>query len=147
MKKLNVRLKKQVIMQYDYNKTKKKLENLIAKIAELECVFVNIKFPTITPSYEFRYECFTKKKVDKVGNYVERKLDTEAEIDELYSTLTKATELLTDSERYYFVEGILNGLSEEIIASNLNVSRTGFIPVKESCVIKMALALGLAVRK
>lgn len=141
------KLKKQIIMQYDYQKTKEKLENLLAKISELECIFVNIKFPTITPNYEFKYECFTQKKVDKVGNYVERKLDTEAEIDELYDSLTKATQLLSDSERYYFVENMLNGLSEEIISANLNVSRTGFIPIKESCVIKLALALGIAVRK
>lgn len=139
------RLKKEVVMQYDYIKTKKNLEKLISKISVLECKFMNIKFPTITPSYEFKYECFTQKRVDKVGNYIERKLDTEADIDELYQALTEATELLTADERYYFVETFLKDLSEEVVIANLNKSKTGFIPIKESCVIKLGIALGVAI--
>lgn len=145
--KINKLLKKEIISQFDYIKTKKNLENLLTKISMLEFKYINIKFPTITPQYEFRYECFTNKKVDKVGNYVETKLDTEAEVDLLYATLSKATKLLTDSERYYFVENMFNNISEETIASKLNLSRTGFIPIKESCVIKIALSLGIAVKK
>lgn len=40
--------------------------------------------PTITPSYEIKYEMFTNNFIDKVGNYVEKKLDKLKEIDLIY---------------------------------------------------------------
>ena len=81
---LNPILKNSFIELFDFAKTKKNIDSFMEQIEEWKYTFLHLSPPSITQNYEIRYEQFTSNITDKVGKYVQRKVDLEQEVDYYY---------------------------------------------------------------
>ena len=141
-------LKKKVIDSFNYEACKQKLIDLIDYyyIYNLEYHYIN--FPTITPSYEIKYDSnkdFTPS--SKTERYVINKISNEEEVKEFYNDMYEALKNLTLEELKYFNLYYIYKRSENYIMYELNINERYFKILKKSCVIKMALFFHIAVRK
>lgn len=143
---LNPILKNSFIELFDFAKTKKNVDSFMDQIEEWKYAVLHLTPPSITPSYEIRYEKFTQNITDKVGKFVQRKVDLEQEVDYYYQLLSEALHRLNLKELDYFNMSYYNRLSDELIADRLNIGETMIAHVKRSCIIKIALGLDKAER-
>jgi hypothetical protein len=142
----NPLLKNSFLAKFDFEKTKDNLDELMDKIEDWKYSYLNLLPPKITNNYEVRYEKFNLIVSDKVGDYVEKKIDMEKEIDAIYQLLGKALVRLNHFELDFFNMSYYNRLSESIIGTRLNVGHTQLLHIKKSCIIKIAMGLDKAVR-
>ena len=54
---------------------------------------------------------------------------------------------MTKSEQIYWNISVISQASQSTIMNALKVSRTGLIPIRDSCIIKFAMIFGIAVLK
>lgn len=120
----------------------KKLQRKLISLLKLNLIFQTLKKPTITCNYEVRYECFVPRKVDKVGDYVTRKITQEEQIRELYSEITSSLKFLSKLEFKYFLICLYYKESQAEFMRQTGATRTSFYQIKDSCVVKMAGAMG-----
>ena len=72
----------------NYIETKKNVdEKILYRYEEYKYKCHEIIPPKISQNFEVRYESFTMNFSDKVGNYVQKKLDLMKEADDFYSEL------------------------------------------------------------
>ena len=135
----NPLLSKNDLLKYDTEYCYEKVTKEIDKFIKAQLNFPNIKKPTITCNYEVRYECFVPRKVDKVGDYVTKKITQEEQIRELYSEITSSLKFLSKLEFKYFLICLYYKESQ---AEFMGATRTSFYQIKDSCVVKMAGAMG-----
>lgn len=138
---------KKEIEKYDYDKCYKKVKEKVKEFRLSYHEYPNIPKPKITPSYEVRYECFLPTKIDKVGKYIEQKVDEEIHIKKLYSLFVQAFSLLNKNEYSYLFNCLFFDKSENSIIKDLDITRFKFNEIRESCIIKVAKTLGVAVLK
>lgn len=143
----NTLLSLRIVEQYDYAKTKLEVDKIMLNFEEDRYKYSELPQPTITPSYEIKYEMFTNNFIDKVGNYVEKKLDKLKEIDLFYQKLSTIINTMTCPERVYFLDSYFRKRAETIICEKLNMSSSSLARIKASCILKIALAFDKAVRK
>ncbi len=138
----NPLLSKNDLLKYDTEYCYEKVTKEIDKFIKAQLNFPNIKKPTITCNYEVRYECFVPRKVDKVGDYVTRKITQEEQIRELYSEITSSLKFLSKLEFKYFLICLYYKESQAEFMRQTGATRTSFYQIKDSCVVKMAGAMG-----
>ncbi len=139
----NSLLDEEEIKEHSYEKCRLKVEEKVKKYLKATFKFMNLIPPRITVNYEMRYNSFTPNAIDKVGNYVERKVDAEREAREIYSTINQVWDRLSYNERVYFTEVLLYKHSENCAIEKMkDASRHLLKQIKESCVIKVAMAFG-----
>lgn len=141
----NTLLSSNITSQYNYDGCRKNVEKLLDEYARLNFKYINIKPPKITSNYEFRYESYVPRKADPVGNSVELKFDTELEVKQFYSQISDLVDLMSNDEFKFFTEILLGHKSEDYICEKMGISRTGLVPIKTSCVVKMAMAFKIEV--
>ena len=123
----------------NYIETKKNVDDeILYKYEEYKYKFHEILPPSISQNYEVRYESFTVNFSDKVGNYVQRKLDLMQEADEFYKDLSNAMQSLNLDEIVYF-KYYLNGISEDSMCERLNTNKCSLKRIKMSAIIKIAM--------
>ena len=104
----NPLLSKNDLLKYDTEYCYEKVTKEIDRFIKAQLNFPNIKKPTITCNYEVRYECFVPRKVDKVGDYVTKKITQEEQIkislshDTKDSVVRRSTELGLSGTSEYF---------------------------------------------
>lgn len=139
----NSLLDEEEIKEHSYEKCRLKVEEKVKKYLRATFKFMNLIPPRITVNYEMRYNSFTPNTVDKVGKYVEKKIDAENEAKEIFNTINKVWDRLSYNERVYFTEVLLYKHSENYAIEKMkNASRHLLKQIKESCVIKVAMAFG-----
>ena len=139
----NLLLSNEEIKVHDFEKCKKIVEKKVQKYLRSCFKFINLIPPKITANYEMRYEAFTPATKDTTGNYVSKKVDAEIEALEIYSIINQIWERLSYNERVYFTEVLLYKKSENYAIEQMNdITRHLFKQVKESCIIKVAMAFG-----
>ena len=135
----NSLLDEEEIKEHSYEKCRLKVEEKVKKYLKATFKFMNLIPPRITVNYN----SFTPNAIDKVGNYVERKVDAEREAREIYSTINQVWDRLSYNERVYFTEVLLYKHSENCAIEKMkDASRHLLKQIKESCVIKVAMAFG-----
>ena len=139
MKEEYALLSLRLVKSRNYVETKRNVDEIMYKFEEYRFKYHNILPPTITKNYEVRYESNSDMVGDKVGNFVQRKVDLEIEIKEFYDKLAESLKMLNSKELLYFKQSYLNKLTEEAIAELLNISRESLKRIKESCIIKIAM--------
>lgn len=125
---------------YCFNEVQQKIDNYV--IAQSE--YPQINKPRITQNYEIRYEMYIPKKIDKVGDYVEKIITKEEEIIQLYSDVAASLTALSKDEFTYFLECIYFRKSNYECRKITNFTRGYCSDLRDSCVIKLAKALGVA---
>lgn len=141
----NCLLDKNIINEYDIELTKNEVIKLINKYQKLKYKYINLPAPKITTNYEIRYECFLPYQKNNSVNIIDLKLDTEIEIKKFYSLILDVINKMNKKERTFFYEKLMNKKSEDYVAELLNISRKGLQPIKNSCIIKFALAFNIEV--
>lgn len=138
---------KKDIAQYDLVYCTKEVLDKINQYSVAQYEFPNIPKPKLTANYEIIYESLTPKKIDKVGKFVEMKLDKEKEIQDLYDDIVIGVHHLTSDEYVYLVECLLKGRSENFVIEKLDSTRFMFDRMKESFIVKMAIAFNVIKKK
>lgn len=136
-------LEKKFLAQYDLEKTEENVLEIMSKFFKAQYKFTGIMPPRMTSNYELRYEGFSNFNYnDSLGNYVETKLDSKQDIINFYNIIAVAISRMNSFERVYYAEFLLNGKSERYTADVIGVSRTVLTQIKNSCILKIALAFG-----
>ena len=138
---LSIRL----VKSRNYSECKKNVDELMYKFEECRFRYHHINPPKITQNYEIRLEGFIPIVSDPVGNYVEKKIDSEKEVEKFYNDLAGAFRTLSISELVYIKNAYYNRLKEELICDLLNMSRDSLRRIKESAIIKIAMYFGVDV--
>lgn len=139
----NLLLSNEEIKTHDFEKCKKLVDKKVQKYLRYHYIFINLIPPKITRDYEMRYEAFTPSIKDDTGNYVTKKVDAEIEALEIYSIINHLWERLSYNERVYFTEVLLHKRSENYAIDHMrDTTRHLFKQIKESCIIKSAMAFG-----
>ena len=138
---------KKDIAEYDLSYCYEKVLEKIEQYNKAHYEFPNITKPKLTANYEIIYEYFTSKKIDNVSKFVQIKLDKEQEIQELYDDIIIGVKLLTFEEYDYLVECLLKGRSENKVIEKLKSSRFLLDKIKESFIVKMAIALNVVKKR
>lgn len=135
-------LDKKFLAQYDLVKTEKNVSTIMNNFFKAQYKYLGIQPPRITANYEVCYEMSSNVCHDTLGNFIADKLDTKEKIVNFYNIMAGAIQRMNTYERVYYTEFLLNGHSERYTADRIGVSRNGMIPIKNSCIVKIALAFG-----
>lgn len=144
---INCLLNSKIINRYNMSATRNNVEDLLGKYVSLQYKYLNITPPRITTNYEIRCESYSPTITDKVSYYVEKKFETEQEVKEFYQEIKIVLDNLTKDERIVLTQNLINMVSESITADFIGISRTGLKPIKQSCILKLALAFNIEVLK
>lgn len=141
-------LDKKFLSNFDLVKTEENVMQIMTDFFKAQYKFMKVSPPRMTSNYEVKFESFSTLNVsDCLGQYVETKLDSEQEIIKFYNVMTDTIKRLNIAEKVYYTEFLLNGRSERFTAERIGVSRNGIQPIKNSCIVKIALAFGKEVEK
>lgn len=143
----NSLLSKRIIDKYDYGKSKEEVIKIITNLEEARYKYGNLVFPSISSNFEIKFNSNISYTNDKVSNYVERKLDGLEYINETNQKLSEVSCTFTKEESQYFINYFLYKKSEDFICEEMIISKNSLIPIKESCVIKIALMFDKAIIK
>lgn len=133
----NVLLSKNIVKKYDINKTKECIKEILEELEEAKFVAKILIEPTITPTNNISFSSNKSYTYDKVGNFIEKKLDTLKFIEETNKTLDYVCKTFSLREQKYFLNYFIYKKSEEKICELMHFSRTSLVPMKESCIVKM----------
>lgn len=141
-------LDKKFLSNFDLEKTEENVMQIMSDFFKAQYKFMRVQPPRMTSNYDVKFESHSSLRVsDCLGNYVETKLDSEQEIIRFYNIMADTIMRMNITEKVYYTELLLNGRSERYTAEKIGVSRNGMIPIKNSCIVKIALAFGKEIEK
>lgn len=141
-------LDKKFLSNFDLEKTEENVMQIMSDFFKAQYKFMRISPPRMTANYEIRFESISSVNgSDCIGKYVEAKLDSEKEIIKFYNVMADTIMRMNIDEKVYYTEYLLNGKSERYTAEKIGVSRKGLGLIKNSCIVKIALAFGKEVEK
>ncbi len=141
-------LDKKFLSNFDLEKTEENVMQIMSNFFKAQYKFMKVLPPRMTSNYEVKFESHSSLRAsDCLGNYVETKLDSEQEIMKFYHVMADTIMRMNIAEKVYYTEFLLNSRSERFTAERIGVSRNGIIPIKNSCIVKIALAFGKEVEK
>lgn len=82
----NPLLKNIFLLEFNFEESKKGVDELMRNIEEWKYSYINLIPPKITSNYEIRYEKLNFTTTDKIGDFVEKKVDMEIMIDKIYQS-------------------------------------------------------------
>lgn len=136
-------LDKRFLSNFDLEKTEENVIEIMNDFFKAQYQFMRISPPRMTSNYEVRFESLSSINfADCVGKYVETMLDSEQDIIKFYNIMANTITRMNIDEKVYYTEYLLNRKSEHYTAEKIGVSRKGMIPIKNSCIVKIALAFG-----
>lgn len=138
----NLLLSSDEIKLHNYEKCEEIVSKKIQKYLRSHFRVINLSPPRITVNYDMVWHPSSLIS-DSTGNFVARKIDAEAEAMEIYKIISSVWELLSYNERVYFTEVLLYKKSENYAIDQMkDITRYLLKQVKESCIIKLAMAFG-----
>lgn len=143
----NSLLSKKIVDKYDYGKCKEKVLEILRELEEARYIYGNMVFPNISPNLEIKFNSNITFS-DKTSKYVEVKFDTLNYINEVNRKLEEVVSTFTKEEKQYFIQYLLYKKSEDYICEEIIfINKNSLIPIKESCIVKLALSFGKAILK
>lgn len=142
-------LTKKIIEQYDMRKTKANVDELLGKYKQCKFDYFASQraLDNVTSCYTPKYSQHCICSNDKVGNNVAKKVDSINFIEYVDEILQPLLDSFDPKERKYYSYCLINESSEQILADALNISRTGLKPIRDNCLLKIALAFKIAILK
>lgn len=136
-------LDKDEIFKYNIEECFKNVKKKIKEFKLKQSRYPEYSSPIITSNYNIRYECF----VSKINRPTERSADLKDEIQNLYSDFVIALRSFTKNEFHYFNSCLYHNNSANSVINDLNTTYYLFKEIKESCIVKLAMALEVEVLK
>lgn len=130
-------LDKDVISKYDIDECLEEVNKKIKEFKLKQSRYPEFSTPIITSNYNIRYDCF----ISKINRPTEKKVELKDEIQQLYSDFVIALRSFTKNEFHYFNGCLYHNRSINSIINELNTTYYLFKEIKESCIIKLAMAL------
>lgn len=141
------RLSSEAVKKYDYNATKKNVDQFMEPLYELIFRYKNITPPTISMRIHETNIQHLNNPTSPVENYVIKKITTEEEVKKYYAAIQSIFDMLSNEEQICFKSIYFDGISEIECAEILNVNKNTITVIRKSATIKFALALDIAVMK
>ena len=128
--------------EYDKKEVEKRFKDLLKNIQEVQFKFLDLAVPNISQNYEIRYEKFTVNISDPTYNIAVKRIETRDELIKTYTILKKVyDQSLSYAEKVIFTDFFIINRSREVIEEKLHCGNERFYHIKNSCLIKFALAL------
>lgn len=136
--------------KYDMKQTKINVVKIIQNYKEMKA-----KFIYLATLHELGLTAYNienvHNKISSGNNFTDKidvKMDIENELQIKKSILDKLNSSFTENEKKYYDYCLQNNKSEERLRDRLGgLSKLGLLPIKNSCVLKIALAFNKAVTK
>jgi len=142
-----VLLRTSVIEKYDCELTKIFIKKIVTAYVEAK---YNMLLPLKDVKSSNPSNALVGDKInyaDRIGDSVEFKCDNEIEAKRLEADLNYVYENMTVEEKLYWNIVIMKEKSSSVVEEALGLSKIGIKPIKDSCIIKVGMLLGIAVFK
>lgn len=129
-----------IIKYYYYTDLKKDIVNIFRKFVYSKYLITkkdNFNLKSNTNSFEVLTKSNTIN--DKVGDYIEKKIDLNIWSKDLYNILVCLSSRLTYEETTYLISSFFESKSEEEISEKLGICRKTLYKIKKSCLVKIKL--------
>ena len=140
-------LSSEVIKKYDYEKTKKKVDQFMGQFEENYFKYLSVLPPNITSHLSEIKVQMSNLSNSAIERYVLKRIEKENEFIEYLNIILKIVDNLTLSEQQFFKGIYFRGNKIDTMFRQFQVADRTFIKNKKSTIIKFALALNLAVLK
>lgn len=137
----------QRIKKYNYKETRLNVDVFMDDFNESFFKYINITPKSLCSKLKDVVVDFTKSNTSYIEQYVERKDEAEREYLEKLDNILNILDNLNAQEQYFIKGTYFHELSESAIRDKLQVSKNGMDHVKQSAIIKFALAFNLAEEK
>lgn len=131
-------LSENTIDDYYYSNLRKDLEVIFNKFKDSKYL-IHYQNDYNLKSNPFEVNRNTNRINDKVGNYIEKKLDLSIWSKDLYNILINLSEELTIKETIYLTSTFFDNKTEEEIEELMDISRKMLYKIKKSCLVKLRL--------
>ena len=136
--------------KYDMKQTKVNVVELIRNYKELKSKYIHLAASNELGLTAHNIENIHSKSFSK--NRFNEKIDIQIEMEKdlkiKAAILDKLNKCFTENEKQYYDYCLQNNKSEERLRDRLGgLSKLGLLPIKNSCVLKIALAFNKAVTK
>ena len=131
-------LSENTIDDYYYSNLRKDLEVIFNKFKDSKYL-IHYQHDYNLKSNPFEVNRNTNRINDKVGNYIEKKLDLSIWSKDLYNILINLSEELTIKETIYLTSTFFDNKTEEEIEELMDISRKMLYKIKKSCLVKLRL--------
>ena len=132
-----------LISMYNYPQMSKEVKTIFSTLDLLKVKYDNITLPTVTASYEVKYNSFVRRTGSKLEDFVIKKLAKEEDIENYISNIVVALKKLNYEERVVFLETYVKENVDDNISTTIGYCRDMIIRIRKSAVIKFLSALGL----
>lgn len=133
---------------YDLDACSKKLVEEIKKFVFYQCKYINILPPRITQKFSLEYIPYNRTATSSVERACELKEKAEEKVKEFYNKFYEALKILNFDEIKYFTEVLYTkSQSHKNFGYDMNLSDYEVKQLRSSTIIKLALALDIAVMK
>lgn len=131
-------LSENTIDDYYYSNLRKDLEVIFNKFKDSKYL-IHYQNDYNLKSNPFEVNRNTNRINDRVGNYIEKKLDLSIWSKDLYNILINLSEELTIKETIYLTSTFFDNKTEEEIEELMDISRKMLYKIKKSCLVKLRL--------
>lgn len=138
-------LTKQELMEYNFDETFLKVQDKLRDLKKARNRFINGYHVRVTSRYQPRLEAYTHHVSDNVGTEVEYRLDSEKEYNEFNYQLNRLYETMSKPEIAFINDCLLCNRSEASVRDKFGISRDGFVIIKQSSVVRFAIAFNIVV--
>ena len=133
-------LSEKTIKYYYYTDLKKELVNIFKRFKDSKYIISfadDFSLKSNASSYEISGN--TNSINDKVGNYVENKIDLSIWSKDFYNILIHLSKELTFQETMYLIATFFEDMTEDDVCEKLDVCRKSLYKIKKSCLVKIKL--------
>ena len=138
-------LTKQELMEYNFDETFLNVQDKLRDLKKARNRFINGYHVRVTSSYQPRLEAYTHHVSDNVSADVEYRLDSEKEYNEFNYQLNRLYETMSKPEIAFINDCLLCNRSEASVRDKFGISRDGFVIIKQSSVVRFAIAFNIVV--
>ena len=134
------------ILEFDLDRSYYRVFKYLQRYRYLRSKCFNEPSLKITTKYDFIY-CGGSNPSSNRYTEVDRLLDLKREYDTKSEIIASLSNQLTQEEKIYFTYCLLEAKADLTATNEICCSNNGLIPIKKSCIIKVACALDLEVLK
>lgn len=135
-------LSEQTVSYYYYTDLKKDIANILKKFKDSKYI-ISLSDDFTLKSNVNNFEIARSRSIhnDKVGNFIEKKIDLNIWSKDIYNILIYLSEQLTFQETMYLIATFFEDKTEEEVSEKLDICRKSLYKIKKSCLVKIKLEL------
>lgn len=136
-------LDKAIWDNYDMVKTRANVINFIRKYKEARAMYIGaITFSEygLTSHIDYNKTSSSRRNNGGFAYNSDKKIDAEILLETLIPLISSVKESFTNDEREYYNRCLASNKSEQSFCDMMNITKVGLLPIKNSCLLKIAFA-------